>query len=236
MRKAVILVVLGWAGVCWGAERVSGVLLMPFTPLGETREAEWIGRAVQQSLLSELSRMKGVQPMLPGEGVKGTGDMASVAKVGKAAGAEYVVYGSYQIGEVGLRLMGQVLEVKSGRFVGGMKATGVVRDLFQMEDEIAEQTKRILSKQAWEAAEMAKKAAAGAEVVAEVKEELRMPERPWALDEEWIRWQRERPIVGNYDGGVWRHRYGIGVVYGYGYGYAYPVYWGYPRPHHPPRR
>ena len=154
MRNVAVLlvVVVGVAGRTWGAEASGGgVLLLPFAAVGETGGAEWIGQAVQQSLLSDLSRVKTLQPLVPGTAIKGAMDLEGVRQAGKAAGADYVVYGSYQLGEVALRITGQVLDVNSGRFVGGVKATGSVRELFEMEDAIAEQTKRILSKQVWAA-------------------------------------------------------------------------------------
>jgi TolB-like protein len=236
MRNVAILlvVVVGMAGTTWGAEASGGaVLLLPFAAVGETRGAEWIGQAVQQSLLSDLSRVKTLQPLVPGTAMKGAIDLEGARQAGKAAGADYVVYGSYQLGEVGLRITGQVLDVNSGRFVGGVKATGSVRELFEMEDAIAEQTKRILSKQVWAAEAAAKVEPVKAQAV-EANDEQRAVDRPWERDEQWIQWARERPYDRDYRGGYWRYTYGNGPAYGYavGGGYVYPRYSYYPARYH----
>jgi hypothetical protein len=64
--------------------------------------------------------------------------------MGQESGAEYVVFGSYQTLENELRLTGSILDVKSGKIIGGLKATGAVRDLFGLQDQMAEQMKRQL--------------------------------------------------------------------------------------------
>ena len=60
------------------------------------------------------------------------------------AGAQYLISGTCQVVDVELRLSGQMIDVATGRPVGGLKATGAVRDLFSLEDILCDQAKRLL--------------------------------------------------------------------------------------------
>jgi TolB-like protein len=108
---------------------------------------QWVGRAVQQSLLSEAVRLRIVQAITPKEETltnHSTTDQSVAQEMGKESGADYVVFGSYQTLEKELRLTGSILDVGSGKIIGGLKATGAVRDLFGLQDQLAEQMKRQL--------------------------------------------------------------------------------------------
>lgn len=118
--------------LCGGAAADEGVAVTRFEPLVPNQAHQWIGQAIQQNLVLELGRDR-VQAMA-------VENPAQVA-------AAYVVVGSYQVVEEGLRITGQVRHGETGKVVGGLKATGTMRDLFALEDEIAEQTKRILSRE-----------------------------------------------------------------------------------------
>src|SRR5262245_30671882 len=130
MRIALVVAVL-WSGLALGADGQQAavlpgevsVLLLPLSPVGETKMA-WVGQAVQQNLLMELSKANSIQPIAP----KGTGaaieDVDAAKKAASEVGAGFVMFGSVQEGAAGLRITGQVLEVRSGRYIGGVKATG----------------------------------------------------------------------------------------------------------------
>lgn len=117
------------------------VLLLPFEAVGPDGPA-WIGAAVQQNLLAELSRGTGREVVMS----KGPGatDPAKALAAGRQAGAEFVVYGSFQLNGSDLRITGQILDVISGAPTAGLKATGSMRDLFALEDTIAQQARRAL--------------------------------------------------------------------------------------------
>jgi TolB-like protein len=123
------------------------VLLLRFDQLDQTAGMTWVGRAVQQSLLAEAVRLRAVQAITPREETltnHSTTDQAVAQRMGQESGAEYVVYGSYQTHENELRLTGSILDVNSGKIIGGLKATGAVRDLFGLQDQMADQMKRQL--------------------------------------------------------------------------------------------
>jgi TolB-like protein len=124
------------------------VLVLAFERIGggSAGTYDWIGRAVQQNLVTELGRARGVSTIAPAKaGSEPATEVAMAVAAGKEAGADVVVFGSFTVVEQDLRLNGQVVDVKTGEAVGTLKSTGTVRDLFAMEDTVATQVKRLVS-------------------------------------------------------------------------------------------
>jgi len=231
----IVLVIVLTAATA-AAEIGGGVLLLPFGPVDDSAKTDWIGRAIQQNLLSELSHVRALQPMTPTTQPAGT-DVASLTKAGKAAGVDFVVHGTYQMGEQGLRITGLVLEVESGKLVGGLKATGTTRDLFALEDTIAEQAKQILARHVSPATQPL----ASAEPAAPVQlspppqpeqpsdaytEPIYQPRRPsWYYDDDYYsrRWPYNYSLYPTWTYGSW---YYPGVIYGRYYRHYPRHQWG----------
>lgn len=111
------------------------VLVLPFTPAAGTNFA-WVGRAVQQDLVADLSRSTRTAVDAPAN-VQPAADAAGAVAQGRQAGASIVVFGQFQSAGPSMRLTGQVLDVTTGRPVGGLTATGPADDLFPLEDQVA---------------------------------------------------------------------------------------------------
>lgn len=129
--------------LCGGAAMAAPpakVLIAPFDSSGPADKA-WIAKAVQQNLVAELSRVNSVEAVTHDKPIA---DKESALKVAKDLGADYVVLGAYQINDADLRITGQVVDVSKKQAVAGLKATGMQRDLFGLEDVIATQVKRSL--------------------------------------------------------------------------------------------
>jgi len=122
------------------------VLVLPFEQIGGDASQRFIARAIQQSLLSQLSRPAVLRPVEVQVGTQLPDPLTaqSAMQIGLSQGAEYVIFGSYQFAGVDLRITGQVLSAGSGAVVTNLRSTGAVRDLFAMEDNIADQAKRAL--------------------------------------------------------------------------------------------
>jgi TolB-like protein len=204
----------------------SKVLLMPFESVGEGEKA-WVAKAVQQNLVAELSRVSSVQPVTAGDPAR---DLDAAVKAAQEAKADYVVFGSYQAVEGDLRMTGQVVDVAKKQAVAGLKATGSQRDLFGMEDVIANQVKRALPQPVAVAApqqEMLKQPPAAPPVVE--------PTGPVVQDPR----QRTKELEAALDRTIERLRYAPPYEYGYPSSYVYsgiytpyyPVYYYYPRRH-----
>ncbi|HZZ43531.1 MAG TPA: hypothetical protein VFE58_11390 [Tepidisphaeraceae bacterium] len=118
------------------------VLVLPFESVsGAPGSFDWIGRGLRENLVSDLGRMK-VLTLVQGD--EAAVENAKAVEAGKAAGADVVVKGSFQVVDQDLRINGEIVDVGSGKVVGTLKSTGTVRDLFEMEDVIATQTRRVL--------------------------------------------------------------------------------------------
>jgi TolB-like protein len=102
------------------------VLVVPFDGAGPADKA-WIAKALQQNLVAELSRVNSVEPVTSD---KVPADKPAAVKAAKDAGAQFVVFGAYQVVDADLRITGQVLDVVENQTVAGLKATGTQRDLF----------------------------------------------------------------------------------------------------------
>lgn len=122
------------------ADEQTKVLVLPFAPALAT-DADWISRAVQQSVVADLSRPttgRPVQAVSDNTAINNTND---AIEAGKKAGAKYVVFGNYQTVEPTLKVTGQIIDVETGKVVSGLKSTGSVRDLFDMQDRLAAQVR-----------------------------------------------------------------------------------------------
>jgi TolB-like protein len=134
---AVMMLVMGTSVYAAAPARV---LLLPFDSVGDSPKP-WVAKAVQQNLVAELSRFSSVTPVT---GESTAADLKAALGLAEKAKADYVVFGSYQAVEGDLRITGQVVDTLKKETVAGLKATGNARDLFGLEDVIANQVKRSL--------------------------------------------------------------------------------------------
>jgi TolB-like protein len=100
------------------------VRVLPFAEANEKQQRDWINRALQQAVIDELASLTTVQ-------------LVSTSQPATAP-AEFTVLGTIQRINGGLRVTGRV-EDANGKTIGGFKATGTERDLFAIEDAIAQQ-------------------------------------------------------------------------------------------------
>jgi TolB-like protein len=111
------------------------VFVTPFTSLGGDNSLDWAGKAVSQNLLTDLAQGK-FHPMEADKAFPTTADAQAAAK---AAGAKFLITGTYQTLQLQVRFNGQIVDVASGNVVGGLSATGSPRDLFALEDSLSAQ-------------------------------------------------------------------------------------------------
>src|SRR5687767_2004845 len=98
------------------------ILLLPFVSINDVHGG-WIGEAIQQNLLAELGRARGVVART-GQPVDAAADVDAARKVAQEAGVPLVLFGSHQQSDGVLRVTGQLLDARSGRILGSIKATG----------------------------------------------------------------------------------------------------------------
>lgn len=127
------------------------VLVLEFWPISVPQEQQWIGRSLQQSVMTELSKGQweaiDTNPSrnyyLNGEG------SAHDWAIGQAklSSASVVVQGSFAINDKAIRFTGQVIDVRTGKPLGGIVSTGYIRQLFQVQDDFAAQVSKVLANQ-----------------------------------------------------------------------------------------
>ena len=139
---AAVAVVMG-ARAALGAQPV--VLVAPFAPLGDAARSAWVGQAVQQCIVNDLLRSRTVSAAALAVPAGQIVDNAAAAVLlARQQGAQTVIWGTFHINGQELRITGQLNDVRDGRPVGAVKATGPMRDLFALEDSVAGQAKRIV--------------------------------------------------------------------------------------------
>jgi TolB-like protein len=219
------------------------VVVMPFNALGTTETTNAIGISIQQVLAAELSRMKAIQPAAPT--VAGPVTIESATKAANDARANLVIYGSYHVHERDLRITGQILDVRSNRFIGSLKMTGSSRDLFAVQDVIVQQARRII------AARVTPPPPPTTTPPPETDGSLAEPEpliEPLGPVPAVWAWNQHNPVVDrardrianqhDYDRVTYAYRntYGFAPLLGFNLGYTYPyyphIYYRYRRHHH----
>src|SRR5688500_14247144 len=125
-------------------DRRPRVLVLPFTELSDEPRREWVGKAMQQSLVAELTRSGMVSVVTPPADAAPANDAAAAARLARDQRAPLAITGSYQLIGEELRVTGQMIEAINGEHIAAIKATGSLRDLFGIEDIIGGQVRRDL--------------------------------------------------------------------------------------------
>jgi len=113
------------------------VLVLPFAAPSGAKE-EWVGKAVQQDLLTDLTQGT-TTPVLAPAGAPAAIDVQAALQAGHDQGASIVVFGQAQVAGSEIRLTGEVIDVVTGKPLGGLKATGPSDELFHLEDALSGQ-------------------------------------------------------------------------------------------------
>ena len=118
------------------------VAVAPFQVLGPDGH-DWLGRAVQEGVATSLQRSSGFSGLI----VAGLApaDARAAIDMTKSAAADVVVFGAVQIQDDQIRVTGQLISIRTGRPLGAFIADGNQRDLFNIEDRLADRCRAILT-------------------------------------------------------------------------------------------
>jgi len=200
------------------------LMIAPVRAIGDDGKSAWISQAVQQNLLNDLSRLQSVRPILPKEPVA---DLESAIKAAKAQNATHVFEGSFQLGDPGSRITGQILDLRTNQYVGAAKATGALRELFALEDSISEQVRRIaLAQVKVEVRPLPAPAVNANDVAIQPEGPVQIRRQfPWDRDKPFLEEARRQAIIDrDYEDSRYRTTYTYGSSY-YGYGGYYSRPW-----------
>jgi TolB-like protein len=133
------------AGPALGADSVIStgkLLVLPFSAINQSEYQPWLGRSIQQSVISDLIASA------PGRIVSSdtpAADDAAALEAARKAQVQYVIHGEFASVGGDVRITGQVLDVTSGKPITAIKATGPSSNVFAMEDDLTAQIRRRLS-------------------------------------------------------------------------------------------
>src|SRR5689334_7919390 len=113
------------------------VLVLPFQQIGGDASHQFIASALAQSMIADISRASL-------RAIPSAASFSDPIQAAREHGAQYVVFGTYQINQTELRINGQVADVKTAQSLGSIKVTGATRDLFALEDTAGEQARRLI--------------------------------------------------------------------------------------------
>ena len=141
---AMLIVVLGVGSLSLGqattmpaVAQPTKVLVIPFTQIGDHGH-EWVGAAIHENLVTQVSADSAVQAIGMNQPLAGTSQQDAMAAA-KGAGAGLVVFGSFQFAGDALRVNGRVMETTYGQTIATLSATGPIIDLFKIEDTLSGQ-------------------------------------------------------------------------------------------------
>jgi TolB-like protein len=138
-RFTLIVTMLLLAPLAHAADGRISVLVLPFD--AATPDKQWIAKAVQQNLVAELSALPAVSAISSSKPATSADDAASAAR---DANAQYAIFGGVQAIADEVRITGIVVEAPTSQPIGVLRATGAARDLFALQDQIADQAKSTL--------------------------------------------------------------------------------------------
>lgn len=197
------------------------IAVLPFESLSGADHAAVAG-AIGQSVARDLAGVRGFGIVTPNTAAE---DAAGALAAGKEAQADFVVWGTVQVVDDRVRISGELLDVNANRSAGQFKITGSNRELFELQDMVAEQVRRRLRR-----AEIAEPTENGEAERPEVpaSEPLRV-DRARRFTPDWM----EPADSVDDDDVTHRHNYGYPPYYApYGF---YP-YYGYYRYSYSPHR
>lgn len=115
------------------------VLVLPFIDSTSTAPHDWVGRALHRSMVAELERVNWLQSRSATPSGKPVASVEAARRLGMHAGADIVTFGSYDLADDQLNVVCTAVDVATGTLAGEFETAGAVRDLFWIEDAIAEQ-------------------------------------------------------------------------------------------------
>ena len=121
------------------------VLVLDFTNVSGTVDADWLCTGIAQTVSADLRKLRelrviGHDPLMQRriQSVLGNRppDDDSALDIGRATGARWVVWGSFQMAGPRIRIMPQFADVLDGIVHGGEKIDGAMDEVFELQDRV----------------------------------------------------------------------------------------------------
>jgi TolB-like protein/DNA-binding winged helix-turn-helix (wHTH) protein len=120
------------------AEGTRTVAVLPFNNLSATKDNDYIAVGLSEMVLNRLSTVPSLQVVARTSSFALQGMNLDVKEIGRRLHADYLVQGSVQQSGETLRLTAQLTDVHSGKQIKALHLDQSLRELFNIEDEIAD--------------------------------------------------------------------------------------------------
>ena len=216
----IALACLSASGQSTAPVEIPTVLVLKFEQVDQAAGFAWLSRSIQQSLVTDINRSRFARAItLPEARSVPTTDTSVALSLATEQRADYVIVGGYQAWDDALRVTAQVIDAKTGKVAGSLKATGDQRSLFLMQDGLVTQLRgQIASERAMPKPLPAKMLEIPSQPALAVASEMNRHEvvrpQPWRLNA-----QNRHRLLNGYPAGYWPGRCGWWGWAPWGYAY-----------------
>lgn len=117
--------------------RPTDIVVLPFANLSQNPEDEYLSDGICEEITNQLARMEGLQIVARTSAFAYKGKAMDVRAIGRELGAGAVLEGSVQRSGERLRITTQLVEVATGYHLWSERFDREMKDVFDIEDEIA---------------------------------------------------------------------------------------------------
>ena len=124
----------GWTGLLSDKPAVA---VLPFENLGVSPEQDYFANGITSDLITDLSKLDGLLVIAPGSAFAYKDSTARPRQISAELDVDYLVVGSVQREATTLRINVQLIEARVDRALWGERYTGLMKDVFDMQDKLA---------------------------------------------------------------------------------------------------
>ncbi|MCV9960676.1 winged helix-turn-helix domain-containing tetratricopeptide repeat protein [Pararhizobium sp. BT-229] len=114
------------------------IAVLPFHNLSDDPEQEYFADGVVEDIISALSRMRWLFVIARNSSFTYKGRVVDVKEVGRELGVRYVLEGSVRKAASKVRITGQLIDATTGTHLWAERFEGTLDDIFELQDQIAE--------------------------------------------------------------------------------------------------
>lgn len=119
------------------APPVNSIAVLPFNDLSTEQTNEYLGYGISEALIHQLAQVPNLHVIARTSSFSFKGESTDIRKIGRALNVESVLEGSVQQEGDTLRIIAQLINVRSGSHVWSQKFDRQTASIFNIQDEIA---------------------------------------------------------------------------------------------------
>lgn len=114
------------------------IAVLPFTNMSGNSEGDYFADGMAEEIITALSRCSGILVIARNSSFLYKGQAVDIRRVGRELGVGYVLEGSVRRSNERLRITAQLIEATAGTHLWADRFDGVLSDVFELQDRIAE--------------------------------------------------------------------------------------------------